>query len=302
MILESFSNVGTKPEASHYLKRMRLEDDDSLIAHNTKYAAVHEAAYGLTPERQMNQTAFIEYANTLSEVVSDRLVKRIVRNNSYLETLRQTMDEAEKMYKQARQEEVNRKERNALRETTIAEEAVNEVSFSEEVNFMSPGRNGSHFNSTMKNNGGNWNNSPRGRNNSYNSYNSGRNNSYFNNRNGNQRNKLLQQLRFQKKAEEVHTPPRQPKSSIEFEYNAADRNMFSNLRRTVDSLKKEPQSYRSSYKKFFPRVTNKSQEEVREDSIATIKIDQIQSILGEDLDLVFNALVIGDYIDEEANA
>ena len=77
-----------------------------------------------------------------------------------------------------------------------------------------------------------------------------------------------------------------------------DRNMMSNLRRAVNSLKDEPQSYRDRFKKMAPRFTNRSREEVREDAIAEIKIEQIQEILNEDLDLIFDALVIQDYIDE----
>ena len=74
--------------------------------------------------------------------------------------------------------------------------------------------------------------------------------------------------------------------------------MMPNLRRTIDSLKNEPQAYQNSFKKVIPRMSNRSEEEVCEDSIATIKINQIQDILKEDLDLVFDALVIQDYIDE----
>ena len=53
---------------------MKLENDDFLIAHNAEYAAVHEAAYGVRPERQTNQAAFTEYSNTLSEFTSDKSV------------------------------------------------------------------------------------------------------------------------------------------------------------------------------------------------------------------------------------
>ena len=43
-ILESFSNVGSRTEAHHYLTRMTVDEDESLLAHNSEYAAVHEAA------------------------------------------------------------------------------------------------------------------------------------------------------------------------------------------------------------------------------------------------------------------
>ena len=40
-ILESFSNVGSRTEAHHYLIRMTVDEDESLLAHNSEYAAVH---------------------------------------------------------------------------------------------------------------------------------------------------------------------------------------------------------------------------------------------------------------------
>ena len=75
--------------------------------------------------------------------------------------------------------------------------------------------------------------------------------------------------------------------------------MYPHLRRTIDNLKREPQNNIDNYKRFVPRLTNRSQEEVREDAIAEISIDEIGSILIEDLDLVFDALVISHYIDEK---
>ena len=131
---------------------MRLESDDSLVAHNAECAAVHKAAYGLTPEGQTDQATCIEYTKTLSDFTSDKLVRKIVCRNAYIETLRNAMDEAEIIHKQARQEEITRLESNLMRETTISEETIDKVSVSDIFNFMSPGRSDSHFNSTMKNN------------------------------------------------------------------------------------------------------------------------------------------------------
>ena len=59
MILESFSNVGTKTEAFHHLKKMRLEDDKSLLAHNTEHAVIHGAVYGISLENQISQITFL---------------------------------------------------------------------------------------------------------------------------------------------------------------------------------------------------------------------------------------------------
>ena len=64
-ILECFSNVGTRTEAHHYLTRMTLDEDESLLAHNSEYAAVHEAAHGITPEEQRSEIALMDYVRTL---------------------------------------------------------------------------------------------------------------------------------------------------------------------------------------------------------------------------------------------
>ena len=189
-------------------------------------------------------------------------------------------------------------ERNSMRETTISEESINEVSLTDEVNFMSPGRTNNHFNSTMKNNGGHWNNSPRGRNNSYYNNRSRRNNSYSDNKSWSPRHNYSNNYDSKRILKRYRHQPRDPKNNVEFEYNIADCHMMSNLRRCVDSLKNEPHAYQNSFKKIFLRMTNRSEEEVRDDAIATIKIKQIQDILKEDLDLVFDVLVIQDYIDE----
>ena len=73
--------------------------------------------------------------------------------------------------------------------------------------------------------------------------------------------------------------------------------MMSNLRRTVNNLKEHPQANRNSFKEVLPGVTRRY-EEVREDTIAEMEIEKIQEILEEDLNLIFDALVIHDYIKE----
>ena len=64
-ILECFSNVGTRTEAHHYLTRMTLDEDESLLAHNSEYAAVHEAAHGIAPEEERSEIALMDYVRTL---------------------------------------------------------------------------------------------------------------------------------------------------------------------------------------------------------------------------------------------
>ena len=192
--------------------------------------------------------------------------------------------------------------KNALRETTIREKSVNEMSIPEELNFMS-GRNDSRFNSTMKNNSGHWNNSPRDRNNSYhngrnNSYHcrnssysdnrSDRNNSYSDNKSWNPRYNYSNNYDSRRRLNRYRHQARDPKNKVRFEYNIADKDMMSNLRKTVDHLKQYSQANRNSFNKIIPGVTrHRNLEEVHEDTIAEMEIEKVQEILKEDLDLIF---------------
>ena len=308
VILESFSNIGTKTKAFHELKDLKLDNNESLLAHNAEYAAIHEAAYGIPPERQTLTHVFLDYSKSLPEFTSELLTRKIVRDDTKIQTLRQAMDEAEKIHKQARQEEITKLERSAMRDTVISSrKSVNELSMTKDVNFMPPGRPDNHFNSTMKNNGGCQNNFSKGRNNSYyynnsrnNSYSDGnsRNSSYSDSKNWDSRHNYSSNYNSRRKLRRYSHQPRDPKSKVQFEYNIHDRSMMKNLRRAVDSLKDEPQSNRNRFKQIAPRMSHRSQEEVREDAIAKIKIQEIQEILKEDLDLIFDVLVVQDYIDE----
>ena len=314
-ILESFSNVGPRTEAHHYLTRMTVDEDESLLAHNSEYAAVHEAAHGITLEEQRSELALMDYVRTLPQITCDELTKQITRPKSKIHNLRDAMNMAESLDRQGRQRELNRQERNALRETTIREETVNEMSIQEEVNFMS-GRNDGCFNSTMKSSSGRWNNSPN-RNNSYNgdrnnSYYGGRNNSYQgknnsysdnrsdrNNKSWNPRYNYSDNHDSWRRLNRYRHQPRDPKNNIRFEYNARDTDIYSTLRNTVDQLKEHPQADRYKFKKMFPKVTgHRNREEVREDTIAEMKMEDLQGILKEDVDLIFDALVLHDYIEE----
>ena len=79
IILESFSNVGTRLEASQYLKRMRLDGNEALAAHNAEYEAVHTVTYGLTAERQNDEVILLNYANTLCDYAATKLRRKILR-------------------------------------------------------------------------------------------------------------------------------------------------------------------------------------------------------------------------------
>ena len=93
----------------------------------------------------------MNYANTLCDYASTKLRRKILRKGSYIKTLKDTMEEAEELDSQSRQEEISKLERDSMREVTLSD-SINNISLPEEsVNFMQTRRGDSKFNSTMKN-------------------------------------------------------------------------------------------------------------------------------------------------------
>ena len=173
-----------------------------------------------------------------------------------------------------------------MRETTISD-SVNMISDVSTVEFPNSPRGG-RFNSTMRHQYPNQSRGSSYNNNSYNNNNNSQYNTSNPYRNGYRR---LKRYRHQNSW---------PKRNVRFEYNVKDKDMMGNIRRTVDFIKSRNQSREAA--KRFPKFTNRSIEEVSEDAIETTSIENIQHILNEDVDLIFDALVIADYIEEEDNA
>ena len=73
--------------------------------------------------------------------------------------------------------------------------------------------------------------------------------------------------------------------------------MMGNLRRTINYMKEGAQNREAARR--LPKFVNRTIDEVSEDNIATMSITEIQTILNKDIDLIFDALVIGDYIEDE---
>ena len=75
---------------------------------------------------------------------------------------------------------------------------------------------------------------------------------------------------------------------------------MSNLRKTINFMKGGSQNREATRR--LPKWYNRANEEVSKDNIATMAIAEIQTILNEDIDLIFDALVIGDYIEDKEEA
>ena len=67
----------------------------------------------------------------------------------------------------------------------------------------------------------------------------------------------------------------------------------------IDFLKGKTEKVVEDIKRM-PKMNPRGINEVSEDSIATFSIEEIQRILKEDINIVYNALVASDYIEEIA--
>ena len=92
-----------------------MDEDEFLLAHNSEYAAVHEAAHGFAPEEQRSEIALMDNVRTLPQITCDELTKQITCEESKIHNLRQAMNMAESLDRPARQRELNRQERNTQR-------------------------------------------------------------------------------------------------------------------------------------------------------------------------------------------
>ena len=73
------------------------------------------------------------------------------------------------------------------------------------------------------------------------------------------------------------------------------------LRNMIDFLKGKRDKVIEDIKRM-PKVNQREVNEVSEDSIATISIEEIQRILKEDINTVYDSHVASDYIEEVTKA
>ena len=91
-----------------------MDKDESLLAHNSEYAAVHEAAHGITPEDQRSEIALMDYVRTLPQITCNELTKQITHPKSKIHNLRDAMNIGRKLgqTRQAKRTEQTRKDRS----------------------------------------------------------------------------------------------------------------------------------------------------------------------------------------------
>ena len=96
---------------------------------------------------------------------------------------------------------------------------------------------------------------------------------------------------------------REPRNNIKLEYTISrgEQEIMRTLRSMIDFLKGKREKVVEDIKRM-PKVNPRGVNEVSEDLIATISIEEIQRILKEDVNTVYDTLVTSDYIEEITKA
>ena len=293
LILEHFSDVGTLSEAAHKLRTMKMPPNKPLTSWNHEWTAVHDIAYDTPPHMQRMVPVIEDYMKSLDDSIADRVSVKFSKVGSSLETLAQVMEMAVTIDKQNRTVQSRKTQRQSLHNDTRILDTVNQVTTPEEISVIQD--HSGPMSSTMKS-------SPHyGDHRSYNrsrndSFGRSRRNSGFDNSNRSFSGGFRKINKYQHR-------PGNPKNNIRFEYAAGkgDQELYRVVHRMIEFLKGLSTNDRQKFKEFR-KYSPKTVNEVSEDQIATVAINEICNALHSDVDLVYDALVASDYIEEITEA
>ena len=331
-ILTNYSDIPSTTEAATRLQNMQTSPTEPLVTFNHRYKAIHRVAFSLAPNEQYNKTIIVEYAKKLPQNTRDKLLRKIAKKNSYIRTLDDAFKQAIEINRETSFVEAASGRYSEQNNTRINTQ-INELddSFQEcDINAMNTratirSTNGSHNGSFDRSGSRNssfnssYNSRPSYRNNSYSSNNDSYNRQGYNrdnNRNrGYQPNNRYDQKNQNYQNRYDNNPDRyrfnnrqrpnkyqhhrnQPKAQIIFEYT--DQNMskmLKTVRNFIDFMKANPTTT-EQFKTNKLTTCKEYNNEINESEINTCNLDQVQQLINEDKDIVFNALVAADYIDE----
>ena len=332
VILTNYSDIPSTTEAATQLQNMQTSPTEPLVTFNHRYEAIHKVAFGLSPSQQDNRTVIVEYTKKLPINTRDKLLRKIAKKNSYIKTLDDAFKQAIEINRETSFVEAASGRYNDQSCTKI-ETQINELddSFQDcDINTMntrSTNRsgdgsfNGSFNRSSSRNNSFNpsHNSRPNYKNNSYPSNNDSYNRQGYNRDNyrnkGYQHNQRYEQKsqgyqnrydnnqdrnRFdnRRRPNKYQHHRNQHKAQIIFEFS--DQNMIKmmqTVRGFINLIKANPTT-RDQYKSNKLAAHKEYDNEVNESEIHSSSLDQVQQLINEDTDLVFDALVAVDYIDE----
>ena len=331
-ILTNYSDIPSTTEAATRLQNMQTSPTEPLVTFNHRYKAIHRVAFGLSTSEQYNKTIIIEYARKLPQNARDKLLRKIAKKNSYIRTLDDAFKQAIEINRETSFVEAASGQYNDQTYTKI-ETQVNKLDDSFQdcdintINTRSMNRssdgshNGSFNRSSSRSNSLNssYNSRPNYRNNSYasnsNSYNrqgyyreNNRNRGYQLNQRYDQKNQNYQsrydnnqdRYRFdnRRRPNKYQHHRNQPKAQIIFKYT--DQNMLEMLqmvRSFINFMKTNPTT-REQFKANKLTTRKEYNNEINKSEINSCNLDQVQQLINEDKDIVFDALVAADYIDE----
>ena len=280
---------------------------------------------------QENKTVLIEYAKKLPINTRDKLLRKLAKKNSYIKTLDDAFRQAIDINKESSFVEAATGRSNDQVNTRI-DTQINELedSFQDyDINAMSTRAN-------SRSGDRSWNNSfdkPPQRNNSFNSSHSSRSNYRDNSYSSSEDNQNRQGFhRDNTRSKGYQQTPRHDQRNQHYQYrydNNQDRNRFDNRRRPnkyqhhknqhkaqvifefsdqnmmemmqmirgfINLIKANPTT-RDHYK-TNKLANHKYDNEVNESEIKTSNLEQVQQFFNKDADVIFDALVAADYIDE----
>ena len=87
ILLANYSDVPSMAEAVAKLQSMHIPPDEPLATFNAKYQQIHQVAYNVTPDKQMDRTVIIDYVQKLPLYPRDKILKKLSRKDSYIKTL-----------------------------------------------------------------------------------------------------------------------------------------------------------------------------------------------------------------------
>ena len=296
LVLEHFSDVGTLSEAAHKLRTMKMPPNKPLTSWNHEWTTVHEIAYRTPPQMQRMVPVIEDYMKSLENGVADRVSEKFSKVGSSLETLAQVMDMAVRVDKENRTVQYRRTQRQGLHNDTKILDMVNQITTPVEISVIQD--HSGPMSSTMKSSSSSHHEDHRSFNKSrHDSFGCSRRDSGFDNNSNRSFNG------GHRKINKYQHCPGIPKNNIRFEYAAGKGNqeLYRVLHRMIDFLKGMSVNDRQKFKefrKYSPRTVN----EVSEDQIATVAINEICDALHSDVDLVYDALVASDYIEEISEA
>ena len=311
---------------------MQTSPTEPVVTFNHRYEAIHKVAFKLSPNQQYNRTMIVEYAKKLPQNTRDKLLRKIAKKNSNIQTLDNTFKQAIEINRETSFVEVASGRYNDQNGMKI-EPQINELDDSFQdcdinaINTRSTNRsgdgsfNGSFDRSSSRNNSFNSPNNSRSnyRNNSYpnnnDSYNrqgynrdNNRNRGYQHNPRYEQRSQNYQnrydnnqdrnRFDYRRRPNKYQHSRNQPKAQIVSEFSYQNMlEMMHTVRGFINFIKANP-SNREQCKSNKLATCKEYNNKVNESEIHSSSLDQVQQLINEDKDIVFNTLVVADYIDE----